>query len=346
MANLKAKLAAQAAAPAAADSYVTLIAKIKQANNLTFKLLDAVDIDWDGFDWDGVNIPSSSIPLASAKQDGLMAKGDKAFLDGVQGKLDAKVDKDGYIAYSQDEKDKLAGLVQTNGAVFVDMNIGSGIKFEVPEGTAAIHVGDILIDNAGDFYTAVKVEDDGVTPSDAFLSTKDVYNLPVATDQVLGGVKVGANVTRGNDGTISVSGTNVNAALGYTAGNDADVKTVQGYFDNGKAKTAAAADNASQLGGHEVDYFATADAVNQLKQSVSAAINYRGSVATKDDLADIENPAAGDMYNVTDSDMNYVYVPGKPAEGDTPAVDPSWDPMSATFTVDAITNEDIDAMFA
>lgn len=42
------------------------------------------------------------------------------------------------------------------------------------------------------------------------------YVLPAATASALGGVKIGSNITRANDGTISLSRDNVIAALGYT----------------------------------------------------------------------------------------------------------------------------------
>lgn len=42
------------------------------------------------------------------------------------------------------------------------------------------------------------------------------YTLPIATATVLGGVKIGGNVTEDNDGKISITAANVTGALGYT----------------------------------------------------------------------------------------------------------------------------------
>lgn len=63
-------------------------------------------------------------------------------------------------------------------------------------------------------------------PSNAvFTDTK--YTLPEATSSILGGVKVGSNISVSN-GTISVSKTNVTDALGYTPLQTAPVTSVNG----------------------------------------------------------------------------------------------------------------------
>ena len=50
---------------------------------------------------------------------------------------------------------------------------------------------------------------------DGIASGANAYSLPTATDSVLGGIKVGSNLTN-TDGTISLTKANVTAALGYT----------------------------------------------------------------------------------------------------------------------------------
>lgn len=98
------------------------------------------------------------------------------------------------------------------------------------------------------------------------------YTLPAATDKVLGGVKIGANIS--NDaGTISVSGDNVKAALGFTPAEGDDT---------------GAAKNALQLGGHGVDYYATKAELDQAanestwKPSVTNAAALKALKAPKD----------------------------------------------------------------
>ncbi len=165
----------------AAESYVYLIAKLKQKNGLNFKLMDAVDIDWTGFDWTGIDLPTYTPTPASA--------------------------------------------------------------------TAA------------------------------------------------GVVKIGDNISVTADGTISVSKDNVNAALGYTAANAADVTTLQGYFDDaGNAK------NADQLDGHTTDYFATAESVTALQNGM----RWQSPVA---DVAALKAVAAPkDTEARITEDTNTIYI--------------------------------------
>lgn len=51
------------------------------------------------------------------------------------------------------------------------------------------------------------------------------YSLPIATSSVLGGVKIGSNITV-SSGTISLSKANVTSALGYTPANTSDIPEI------------------------------------------------------------------------------------------------------------------------
>ena len=51
------------------------------------------------------------------------------------------------------------------------------------------------------------------------------YTLPTATSSVLGGIKVGSNITL-SSGTISLSKANVTSALGYTPANTSDIPEI------------------------------------------------------------------------------------------------------------------------
>ena len=82
-------------------------------------------------------------------------------------------------------------------------------------------------------YNIVKVDDynykfqkkdkDASTYTDVITITIPKYTLPVATTSVLGGVKIGSNVSIAADGTISLTKENVTAALGYTPVNPSDI---------------------------------------------------------------------------------------------------------------------------
>lgn len=63
--------------------------------------------------------------------------------------------------------------------------------------------------SSNDFTDAYKTKLDGIA------AQANKYVLPTATAKIVGGVKVGANISYSN-GTISLSKTNVTSALGYT----------------------------------------------------------------------------------------------------------------------------------
>lgn len=62
------------------------------------------------------------------------------------------------------------------------------------------------------------------------------YSLPTATSSVLGGVKVGSNITL-SSGTISLSKSNVTSALGYTPANTSDIPEIPIALPNPHALT-------------------------------------------------------------------------------------------------------------
>lgn len=63
--------------------------------------------------------------------------------------------------------------------------------------------------SSNDFTDAYKTKLDGIA------AQANKYVLPTATTEIIGGVKVGANISYSN-GTISLSKANVTSALGYT----------------------------------------------------------------------------------------------------------------------------------
>lgn len=62
------------------------------------------------------------------------------------------------------------------------------------------------------------------------------YSLPTATSSVLGGVKIGSNITV-SSGTISLSKANVTSALGYTPANTSDIPEIPIALPNPHALT-------------------------------------------------------------------------------------------------------------
>lgn len=69
------------------------------------------------------------------------------------------------------------------------------------------------------------------------------------------------------------------------------------------------------------------------KSDLANVYKYKGSVADVDSLP-TEELTAGDVYNVEEDGMNYAWT------GET------WDALGMSFTIDSITNAEIDALFA
>lgn len=78
---------------------------------------------------------------------------------------------------------------------------------------------------------------------DALVETGNSYVLPEATDSVLGGVKIGNNISVSSAGVISLSKENVTKALGYTPVNTVATTSKDGLLS---AEDKAKLDNAAQ----------------------------------------------------------------------------------------------------
>lgn len=82
-------------------------------------------------------------------------------------------------------------------------------------------------------------------------------------------------------------------------------------------------------------YATTESVTTAINQAVSSVYRYAGSVSTYANLptADL---TSGDVYNVTDTDMNYAWV-----ATDTGGY---WDPLGSTFSIEPIPNNVIQAI--
>ena len=158
--------------------------------------------------------------------------------------VNAKVDKNGYIAYTQDEKTKLAGL--------------------------------------------------------------NNYTLPVATDKVLGGVKVGAGINKAEDGTISVTPVDISGKA-----DKAEVTALQGYFTDGKAKTALALDDFNK------DDYYTKNETDSKIAAVTNGLEWKASVADIKALKAIAKPQEGWTVSVDDTNSIYRFDAANKATADS-----------------------------
>lgn len=69
-----------------------------------------------------------------------------------------------------------------------------------------------------------------------------------------------------------------------------------------------------------------------LKSDITNVYKYKGSVASESNLPASGN-TTGDVYNVEDTDMNYAWNGS------------AWDPLGELFSIESITNAEIDTMF-
>lgn len=154
----------------------------------------------------------------------------------------------------------------------------------------------------------VKIGDNLTIGTDGKLSAvQGVYNLPTASSTVVGGVKVGTNLTISN-GVLSATDTKYNPATSSANGlmSSADKAKLDGF---GNASTYA------------------------LKSDITGMYKFKGTKATYAQLPTTGN-ATGDVWDVTESGMNYVWT------------GTAWDALGQVFTITVITNAEMDTILA
>lgn len=93
-------------------------------------------------------------------------------------------------------------------------------------------------------------------------------------------------------------------------------------------------DTPTTLAGYGIEDAATKDELEEVKEQVTKAYHFKGSVDTYEDLEDIEDPEEGDVYNVRDTGKNYAWV----VEGGTGY----WDDLGGVFEIETLTQHDLD----
>ena len=199
------------------------------------------------------------------------------------------------------------GLVPAPGA-------GKQVSFLRGDGTWVVPTNttysNATTSTAGLMSAADKAKLDGVATG------ANKYTLPTAST-TLGGVKT----------TSSVS-----SASGYTA--CPIISGVVYYKDTNttySAATTSAAGLMSAADKSKLDGFGAASTY-ALKSEITNVYKYKGSVAAVANLP--ASATAGDVYNVEADGMNYGWTGS------------AWDALGASFTVDAITNAEIDTILA
>lgn len=185
--------------------------------------------------------------------------------------------------------------------------------------------------NAGTNIELVDQEDGTVTVNNTYS-----YTLPTASDSVLGGIKVGSNLSITAEGVLSASGAvaSVNGQTGVVVLDKSSVglDKVDNTSDLEKPVSTATqaeldkkADKATTLAGYGItDAYTKAE----VDAKVSSVYRFKGSVANYEALPS-EGNVEGDVYNVEDTGDNYAWVDGT-EEGTG-----SWDKLAGNIDLSA-----------
>lgn len=128
---------------------------------------------------------------------------------------------------------------KTNGGILINCrasDISSAVntpvtKFVFLSGTGKTDIANNASVQAKSFITAGGTASQMVLGDGTLAPIPTTYTLPTATSSVLGGIKVGSNITL-SSGTISLSKANVTSALGYTPANTSDIPEIPTALPN------------------------------------------------------------------------------------------------------------------
>ena len=137
------------------------------------------------------------------------------------------------------------------------------------------------------------------------------YTLPAASDDSLGGIKIGDGLSIDENGVVK---TVYNPEMPVEWDDIHDVPTT--------------------LEGFGITDAATKDELEEVRTEVSKAYRFKGSVETRADLDNIQNPHEGDVYNVKADGKNYAWA----IENGTGF----WDDIGGTFEIESISNYELD----
>ena len=139
------------------------------------------------------------------------------------------------------------------------------------------------------------------------------YQLPVASGNTLGGIKVGDGLAIDANGRLYV----ISAPTG-------------------EIEWADIIDHPTTIAGYGITDAATREEIEDLISVMTTPYRYKGVVATVSDLENIESPENGDIYRVEAEDADYVWTESSS----------SWEKLGSFIHIESLTNEDIDAIIA
>lgn len=135
------------------------------------------------------------------------------------------------------------------------------------------------------------------------------YVLPTASDETLGGIKIGAGLSIDQDGVVSVE------SAGAVDWDDVE-------------------NTPTTLEGYGITDAATKDELEEVREEVTKAYKYCGTVATQADLDNIVEKHNGDIYDVLEDGHNYAWNESEER----------WDDLGGTFRIVPLTEHDIDVI--
>lgn len=238
--------------------------------------------------------------LATTTANGLMSATDKAKLDGIGS---------GANQYT---------LPVASASTLGGIKVGTNLSINASTG---------VLSATDTTYSVFSTSENGLVPKasasgdtskflrgDGTWQAANNYSLPTASASVLGGIKVGTNLSISN-GVLSATDTTYSPATTSNNGlmSAADKTKLDGLPTN-----------------------ATLASTYAKKSDITTLFSFKGSVASQSNLPTASASTLGHVYNVTDTGMNYVGI----QDGSTY----KWDAFGSVFSISDITNAQIDAI--
>lgn len=245
-----------------------------------------------------------------------------AFVQKVEGKGLSTED------FTSEEKEKLAGLSAYTLPMATDSTIG-GVSVarvwsgEIPVNSDIAKIDTHLQSTDGKVFACLYLGD-GITKYGIATGngTYQAIKLKPASTDILGGIKVQGKGAAVQDSTKLKLYSDLDGVGEIFAPNA--TKTSYGFVKVGDGIDIT--DGVISVGAVSWDSITG-------KPDLTNVYNYKGSVANVANLP-TEGNTKGDVWNVEATDMNYAWT------GE------AWDPLGGSFSVDAITNAEIDAIVA
>lgn len=135
------------------------------------------------------------------------------------------------------------------------------------------------------------------------------YDLPTASAETLGGIKIGDGLSVDEEGVVH---TVYNPEMGV--------------------EWSKIEDTPSTLEGYGITDAATKEQLAAVEEKVTKVYKYKGKVATVADLENIVNPDNGDVYDVEEDGTNYAWNEDEAR----------WDNLGAIINIESISNYELD----